>query len=256
MDKTLLAIYGPTTSNKLGTALTVSKYIFGRYHLDSELINCDPRKIYSGFTISQSLPHSSITDRMNIHLFGSIPPHEMLTPKEINSLTTTTIHAVWSRKNLPILIGGSYIHMASVIYSWNEKGKDGEPLSKNTLILGVNPPAKTVGDAISRNVKQMFQAGLYAEFCQLYEKSQSGKVSRKLLEETIGYREFIEMGTISNKDPLTLDKRNQSKVESWIIKDIKGYARRQRLDLKRFRNIKVIRNDASLKRALDKYLQE
>ena len=104
------------------------------------------------------------------------------------------------------------------------------------------------------NILEMFQRGLYAEFKMLYKDSQKGEISEELLEETLGYRQFLEMAKVSKKSPIELNTKDLMKVKKWIIKDILKYAYRQSLDYKKFPNIQLVRNFKQAKKIVDSFL--
>lgn len=102
----------------------------------------------------------------------------------------------------------------------------------------------------------MFCNGLYNEFVALYKKSQKKEVSKKLLEETLSYRQFLEMANISKKSPLKLNKKDLTKVKKWIIKDILKYAYHQSLDYKKFSNIQLARDFNQARKIIDLFFSE
>ncbi|MEA2113584.1 MAG: hypothetical protein U9P63_02940 [Patescibacteria group bacterium] len=111
----IIAIYGVTTSNKLGLAFNLSKYIWGKYQIDSEIINTDSRKIYKDFNVSQSLPTKHFLEKAKVHLFGEISAEKKLDLFEFQKLVKDKIINIQKRGNLPILVGGSTLHLRCVL---------------------------------------------------------------------------------------------------------------------------------------------
>jgi len=253
----IIAIYGPTTSNKLGLALSVSKYIWGKYQINSEIVNADSRKIYRGFIVSQSLPSESFLQKIKVHLFGAISPKEKLDLFDFQKLVKNKIIEIQQRSNLSILIGGSTLYLLSVLQNW-EKGKRQakKKLSSNFLIFGVIINKQILKKLVNKNVFQMFNNGLYEEFKKLYAGSENNEVSKDLLKETLGYRQFLEMAQVSKKSPLELQSKDLVKVRKWIVKDILNYAYHQTLGYKRFQDIRLIRDFSQARKILDLFLNK
>jgi len=251
MDK-IIAIYGPTTSDKLGLALNLSKYIFGKYQIDSEVINVDSRKIYKEFKISQSLPTQEFLKKIKIDLFGTVSAKEELDIFDFQKMAKEKIAIAQQRGNLPILVGGSALHLLSILQSW-EKGekKQKRELPHNVFVFGVVINKLRLKEAVTKNVSQMFKNGLYKEFKELYKMSKGKEISLDLLEKTLGYRQFLEMAKVSKKSPLDLNATDLSKIEKWMIKDILGYAYHQTLDYKRFSGIHLVKDFKEAKKIID-----
>lgn len=247
MEK-VIAIYGPTTSGKLSLALHLSKYIWGKFHLEPEIVNTDSRKIYQGFIISQSLPLPSLSSKNKLHLFGEVPPKEKLNVDQVRDLILQRVEQVVRRNSVPILVGGSPLHLLAVLDNLANQS------NAKTLLIIQNASKNAIRRAIAKNVSQMFQKGLYNEFRDLYQRSLSGQVSLELLNETLGYRQFIEMGKVSRKSPSNLDKTDLDRVKAWIVKDIFDYARHQILALKKFPNKTLIKNFREAKYSVDDFL--
>ncbi|OGC47422.1 MAG: hypothetical protein A3A94_03255 [Candidatus Portnoybacteria bacterium RIFCSPLOWO2_01_FULL_43_11] len=254
MEK-IIAIYGPTTSNKLGLVFNLSKYLWGKYRINSEVINADSRKIYKDFKISQSLPIESFFKKIKLHLFGTISAKEKIDLYDFQKIVRDKIIDVQQKNNLPILVGGSSIHLLCVLQNWKKGEKRiRKEIPSNVLTLGVAISRKELKKSVGKNISEMFRKGLYSEFKILYKKSQKGELSEELLKETLGYRQFLEMAKVSNKSPLELNTKDLIKIKKWIIKDILKYAYHQSLDYKKFPNIHLIRGFKQSKKIVDSFL--
>jgi len=255
MDK-VIAIYGPTTSNKLGLALSLSKYIWGKYQVASEVVNTDSRKIYRDFKISQSLPKKSLLQKVKVHLFGTVPAKEKLNLFDFQKLVKEKIVNIQQRGNLPILVGGSALHLLCILENWKEgRRQRRKKIPHSVLVFGATISKQALKKAVRKNISQMFKNGLYEEFKKLYKKSQVGDVSKDLLKETLAYRQFLEMAQVSKKSPLKLGGKDLTKVRKWIIKDILNYAYHQTLDYKKFSAIHLIRGPKEAKKIIDSFLR-
>ncbi len=251
----VISIFGPTTSNKLGLALNLAKYIFGKFRIDSEIINVDSRKIYKGFEISQSLFQEDLLKNVKTHLYRVISPQKEIDLFDFQELVKDKINEIHKRKAIPILVGGSTLHMLSVLENWTRGETDeGKSIPKNILVLGISIPRKTLRRAIDKNVERMFDEGLYEEFKSLYRESREDKVSLELLNKTHGYRQFLEMARVSQTDPLNLPQKSEQKIKHWMKKDIAKFAYLQELDFKRFKGIKIVKDFEQARRYVDKFL--
>lgn len=255
MDK-IIAIYGPTTSNKLGLALNLTKYLWGRYCIQSEIVNIDARKIYKGFSISQSLPGKAFSLKSKLRLFGEISPRNMLGLLDFKKIVQNKIREIQYRGSLPFLVGGSSLHLLSVLQNWTEGKKAiAKTIPDNYLVLGTSISKPALKRAVTKNVKQMFSKGLYKEFKKLYVASRESQVSPKLLNETLAYRQFLEMAEVSKKSPLKLEPADLIKIEKWIVKDILNYGYHQTLNYKKIPEIKIVRDNKQAHELIDDFIQ-
>jgi len=200
------------------------------------------------------LPTESFLKKVKAHLFGTIPAKNKLDLFEFQKLVQDKIADVQKRNSLPILVGGSTLHLLCVLQDW----KDGEnrrrkEIPSNILVLGVDISKKEIKKAVEKNISEMFSNGLYNEFKMLFQKSQKGEISKELLQETLSYRQFLEMAKVSKKSPTELSKQDLVKVKKWVIKDILGYARHQSLDYKKFPNIHLIRDFKQARGIIDSF---
>lgn len=186
MDK-IIVIYGPTTSNKLGLALNLSKYIWGKYQIESEVINTDSRKIYKGFTISQSLPSKSFLQKARVHLFGVVSPKEKLDLFDFQKLVKDKVAEVQQRGNLSILVGGSSLHLLSVLQNWR-KGKR-KPKKKLPLELEPKNLAKVKKWMLKDILDYAYHQTLgYKKFLGIHFVKDF-KEARRIADLFLGYQE-------------------------------------------------------------------
>lgn len=252
----IVAIYGPTTSNKMGLALKLSEYLWGKHKIEPEVINVDSRKIYRDFIISQSLPTKKFSAKAKTHLFGTVSAKKELDLFEFQALVKSKIKEVQERDNLPILVGGSSLHLAAVVKNWKKGSQQKIGLPPNTLVFNLIVNRPRLKKAIKQNVSRMFKLGLYQEFRELYGKAEKGSVSEKLLRETLGYRQFLEMAKAVRKNPHRLNKTDLFKTRKRMVKDILNYAYHQILDRKKFPGMVSVRDYHKAKEKLDFFLEQ
>ena len=252
----IIAIYGPTTSNKLGLAYNLSKYVWGKYEIDPEVVNTDPIKAYRGFVVSQSYPNENFKEKVETHLFNSFPPNEEIDLFDFKQAVDERVSEIQSRGNLPILVGGSAMYLLAILQNWQkEEKKHSKNIPDNILIFGLTVSKPVMRRAVEKNVNEMFNQGLYAEFKRLFEQIEEGSVDREILEKVAGYQQFLEMARVSKKSPLDLNKQDLNKIKKWLIKDIVDYGYHQTLNYKKFPGIYKIREFNQARQIVDKFLK-
>jgi tRNA dimethylallyltransferase len=106
--KPVIVIYGPTAVGK--TSFTER---FAQKH-PSEIINFDSMQVYKHLMIGTARPNkedSSIPQ----HLFGYVNPNNRISVAEYKKKAIHTIQEVLERDHIPILVGGSYLYVSSLI---------------------------------------------------------------------------------------------------------------------------------------------
>ncbi len=254
MDK-IIAIYGPTTSNKLGLAYNLSKYVWGKYNIDPEVANTDPIKAYKGFDISQSYPNKNFKEKVETHLFNAIEPSRKVDLFDFKELVDEKITEIQQRGNLPILVGGSAMYLLAIVQGWlPDDKKHSQTIPDNILVLGLNISKPAMRKAVEKSVDRMFKQGIYDEFKTLYKKSVKGHIDKEILEMVSGYQQFLEIAEVSSKSPLKLDKKDLAKIKKWMIKDIVDYGYHQTLNYKKFPGIYSILEFNEARKVVDRFL--
>jgi tRNA A37 N6-isopentenylltransferase MiaA len=250
----VIAIFGPTTSNKLGIAIDLSKYIYGKHRLQSEIINTDSKKIYKGFDISQHLPKPELIKNIPIHLFQYAEPKRVVDLYEFKDKVYATIDEIHSRNAVPILVGGSTLHTLAIIYNWSRDDElKKQEVNEKFIVLGTSINRKLLKNRIKNHVDNMISEGLYDEFKNLYLLHLRNLLDIKILETTIGYKEFLELSRIKRCDPLDLNTgRDMEKIKEWIYKDLVKFAFTQEVSMKKFKKISIIKDSSDAKLVIDR----
>lgn len=147
----IVAIVGPTATGKTDLAVALCKKFNG------EIISVDSRQAYkemnigTGKTITSSIPKLSATmlrsnvangSRIQSHLDDLVLPSERLNAYDYSLLAQQKIKEIWSRKNLPFLVGGTGFYMDVILGRRILSGVSADPelrgelenLSKEQLI--------------------------------------------------------------------------------------------------------------------------
>jgi tRNA dimethylallyltransferase len=121
----LIVIGGATGTGKTGLSLEVAE-LLARSGRPAEIVNADAMQLYRGMDIGtaklpplqrRGIPH---------HLFDVLDVTEPATVAWYQPLARETIEAVRSRGAEPILIGGSGLYIASVVFDLSFPGRDPE----------------------------------------------------------------------------------------------------------------------------------
>ena len=122
--KKLLIICGPTATGKTGLALHLAKEFNG------ELISADSKQVYKGLDIGtgKDLPKSSKFREQSPKLPGyyeiegvKVWGYDLVSPKKEFSVgqyikvANKVIENIWSRKKLPILVGGTGFYIKGIV---------------------------------------------------------------------------------------------------------------------------------------------
>jgi len=105
MDR-LLVICGPTATGKTGLAVKLAKKFNG------DLISADSRQVYKEMDIGTGKDHPK---EMKIHLIDVVAPNQEFSVAQYANLAWKVIKDIWSRKKLPIIVGGTGFYIKGVI---------------------------------------------------------------------------------------------------------------------------------------------
>ncbi len=93
---------------KSAAALSLSRKIRG------ELVNADSRQIYRHLNIGTSKPAETEIQEAPHHLYDFLDPHRAYNAAEYARDASCTIEAVFSRGNIPILVGGTGLYIRAL----------------------------------------------------------------------------------------------------------------------------------------------
>lgn len=109
MRNCVIILFGPTGVGKTHFADLLAA------QLPSEIINADMGQLYTPLSIGTAKPDwrkSPIPQ----HLFDIINEPRVITVTEYRDRVITTLEAIWARKNIPILVGGSGFYLQSLFF--------------------------------------------------------------------------------------------------------------------------------------------
>jgi tRNA dimethylallyltransferase len=108
-DPLLVVVLGPTGSGKTALSLALAE----RFH--GEIVNCDSVAMYREFEIGTAKPTASERARAPHHLLDFVPPTNYITAGEYARLARQTLAEIKSRKNLPIVVGGTGLYLRALL---------------------------------------------------------------------------------------------------------------------------------------------
>lgn len=109
MRNCILIIFGPTAVGKTDFAELLAAQI------PAEIVNADMGQMYTPLTIGTAKPDwrkSPIPQ----HLFDIINEPRLMSVSEYRDRVINTLEAIWARKNIPILVGGSGFYLQSLFF--------------------------------------------------------------------------------------------------------------------------------------------
>ena len=106
---TVVVIAGPTASGKSGLALDFALRYSG------EIVNADSMQVYAGTPIISAAPSEAEKKLVPHHLYEIYPPQKNGTVVDWLKLAVQTIHEIWQRGNLPIVVGGTGMYIDNLI---------------------------------------------------------------------------------------------------------------------------------------------
>lgn len=113
-DDELLVVVGPTASGKTGLAIELCE------RFDGEVVSADSVQIYRGFDIGSGKPTPEERARAAHHLVDAVGPLDRIDAAVFASMAEAAIRDIRSRGRAPIVCGGTYLWVKSLLYGLAE----------------------------------------------------------------------------------------------------------------------------------------
>jgi len=107
--KIIILLAGPTASRKSELAIKIAKYIKG------EIINADSMQVYKEISILTSKPDLKDLESAKHHLYGFISVKKKFSTGIWLKITLKKIEELWSRGQIPIIVGGTGLYFKVLI---------------------------------------------------------------------------------------------------------------------------------------------
>ena len=104
LDRTLIALIGPTATGKSQLALE----LYNKYPV--EIVSVDSAMIYRGLNIGTDKPDNKILSNIKHHLINIRDPYETYNIGDFFSDIKSVLSTIHSKKKIPLLVGGSLMY--------------------------------------------------------------------------------------------------------------------------------------------------
>ncbi|XFA99218.1 tRNA (adenosine(37)-N6)-dimethylallyltransferase MiaA [Candidatus Izemoplasma sp. B36] len=116
--KDIIAIVGPTGVGKTKLSIELAK------KLNAEIISCDSMQFYKGLDIGTAKIKEYEKQGIKHHLIDILDPKDSFSVAEYQTIVRNKIKELQDKKITPILVGGSGLYIASVLYDYRFLGKE------------------------------------------------------------------------------------------------------------------------------------
>jgi tRNA dimethylallyltransferase len=113
MNKKVICIIGPTGSGKSDVAYELAKI------LNTEIINCDVFQMYKHFNIGTNKPPVSVLSSIKHHFIDNLEVNDNYSIYEYQSQGRQVIDSLLASNKVPIIVGGSFLYLNSLIYDYH-----------------------------------------------------------------------------------------------------------------------------------------
>lgn len=117
----LIVILGPTAVGKTELSIRLTEA------LDGEIISADSRLFYRGMNIGTAKPSAAEMQRVPHHLIDVCDPDETWSLAVFQRAAMDAIQAVYARRRLPFLVGGTGQYVRAVIEGWDIPAQQPDP---------------------------------------------------------------------------------------------------------------------------------
>lgn len=124
----VVALVGPTAVGKTALAVALAR------RLPVEAVSADSRQIYRGMDIGTAKPTCKERAVLPHHLIDVVEPEETLTLAQYRHLADAAIRDIWSRRRLPLLVGGTGLYVRAVTEGWTVPEVPPDPALRTELV--------------------------------------------------------------------------------------------------------------------------
>lgn len=133
----LIVLAGPTGVGKTDLSIDIAK------HYDGEIINGDSLQVYRGLDIGTGKILPEEMEGIPHHLLDILEPDETFDASTFKELATQKVLDIWHRGKLPILVGGTGLYLAGLLYDLEFGGNRS---SDSQVRLALEEQLENIGD--------------------------------------------------------------------------------------------------------------
>ena len=232
-QRPLLTILGPTASGKTALSMELALMLQQEHGWTSEVVNADSRQLYRGLDIGTAKITQEEMQGVEHHLLDVLDPREEATAGWYQKEAMQCIDAIHLRGNVPLLVGGSMLYLASITDGLTlaptqvpeirerllkEYDADaGETLYKR--LLSVDPEA---AHRVHRNNKERLVRAV--EICELIQKANGvPRDELRSADATCPY-DLLILGISKPRSSTVfkIDNRTKAMMEVGWIEEVQG----------------------------------
>lgn len=122
-EPTIIAIVGATGTGKTALSLEVARLLAARGQ-NAEIVNADALQLYRGMDIGTAKLSEAERAEFPHHLFDVLDVTAEAAVADYQKQARTVVDDIFSRGNIPILVGGSGLYVSSVLFDFEFPGHD------------------------------------------------------------------------------------------------------------------------------------
>jgi tRNA dimethylallyltransferase len=127
----VLVLVGPTASGKTPVSLLLAR------QLNAEIISADSRQVYRYMDIGTAKPRSEELNLVPHHFVDELLPDREFNAGEFGKRGRAVIEDIFSRKKVPLVVGGSGLYVQSLVDGFFE-GPPADKTLRKTLVERLN----------------------------------------------------------------------------------------------------------------------
>ena len=128
MNRSVLAVVGPTASGKSALALALAERFGG------EIVSCDSMQVYRGMDIGTAKPTDAERARVPHHLIDILDPDEPCSAADYGDEAARVAETILSRSRLPIFCGGTGLYLAAALSGRHDAAPPSDPALRAELL--------------------------------------------------------------------------------------------------------------------------
>lgn len=119
----IIAVVGATGTGKTSLSLEVARLLAARGQ-NAEIVNADAMQLYRGMNIGTAKLSEAERAEFPHHMFDVLDVTVEAAVVDYQQQARTVIEEIFSRGNIPILVGGSGLYVSSVLFDFEFPGHD------------------------------------------------------------------------------------------------------------------------------------